>query len=164
MSLPLDVSGLIILHRHIVPPPSNNAFREWRENQHLSIQTFSQTQHAIPHWKKAKSQSFILTAQAWVRMSQWQSFKWKPHQSRMGGKNRAADIYWDAWNKLNPIYFFPTTTEQAKTKDYKQVNENPYSTSVQKIILFWSGTSHMMLMVTSLWNHHMSYPRGLVTK
>ena len=51
-------------------------------------------------------------------------------------KNRAADIYWDAWNKLNPIYFFPTTTEQAKAKDYKQVNENPYSTSVQRIILF----------------------------
>ena len=51
--------------------------------------------HAILRWQMAISQSFALMAQAWVRMSQWPSFKptfkwkvhcqWKWHQSRMGG-------------------------------------------------------------------------------
>ena len=70
-SLPLVVSGLILLHRHIIPPPSNDAFREWKESQHLPTPIFLRTYQAMPHWKKTASQSFALIAQAWVRMSQW---------------------------------------------------------------------------------------------
>ena len=103
-SHPLVVFGRILLRHHTVPPLLDYAFREWRENQHLSTPTFSRVQHAILHWKKAISRSFALIAQAWVRMSQWPSFmliaqsgqawvqmsqlpsfNWKSHQSRMGG-------------------------------------------------------------------------------
>ena len=47
-NLPLVVSGLILLHRHIVPPPSNDVFREWRE-PHLITPIFLRTYHAILH-------------------------------------------------------------------------------------------------------------------
>ena len=87
-SLALVVSGLILLHHHIVPLPSNDAFREWRIPQHLPALICSRTHHAILHWKMATSQSFALMAQAWVRMIQWPLFKWKAHcqwyRSRVG--------------------------------------------------------------------------------
>ena len=94
-SHPLVGFGRILLLHPIVLPRLNYAFQEWRETQHLSTPTFSWIQHAILHWKKATYQSFILMAQALVRLSQWPSFKptfkWKVHyqlpwhQFRMGG-------------------------------------------------------------------------------
>ena len=85
-SHPLVVFVQILLRLHIHPRLSNDAFREWRETEHFPTLIFSQTHHAILHWRKDTSQSFALMAQAWVRTSQWPSSKrqWKPHQSRMG--------------------------------------------------------------------------------
>ena len=92
---PLVVFGRIVLLHHIAPRLSNYAFREWRETRELSIPIFSRTDHAILHWQKATSLSFVLMAQGRVRISQWPLFKpmfkwqvhcqWKWHQSRMGG-------------------------------------------------------------------------------
>ena len=63
-SFPLVVSEQIQLCHHIVLPPSNDAFREWREPLHLSTPIFLQTHHVMLHWKKVTSQSFALMAVA----------------------------------------------------------------------------------------------------
>ena len=40
-------------------------------------------------------------------------------------KNRAKDIYWSAWhNPIRRVYFYPTTMEYAKKKNYLQVNKH----------------------------------------
>ena len=71
-------------------------------------------------------------------------------------KNRAADIFWNAGNNpITTIYFLPkptsTSLEQAKGYDWAQVNKYRISnySSVQRINLFCSGTSQMILMITS---------------
>ena len=81
-SLPLVVSGLTLLPRHIVPPLLNDAFREWRKTQHLPSPIFSQRHHPMLNCEKATSHSFPLTALTWVWMSQWPLFK--DDQSRTG--------------------------------------------------------------------------------
>ena len=152
-SLPLDVSGRILLRRHIVPSPSNSAFRGWRETQDLSTPIFSRTQHAILHWKKAKSRSFVPMAQGGVRMSQWPLFKWKFHQSRMGSISlKIEEGTFIGAQGMTPSRRSIISALQWRTRKRKPICRwtifSNYS-SVQKITLFRSGTSHMMLMVTS---------------
>ena len=72
-------------------------------------------------------------------------------------KNRAADIFWNVGNSpIMTIYFWPkptsTSLEQAKGNNWLQVNKHRISnySSVQRINLFCSGTSQMIVMVTSL--------------
>ena len=66
-------------------------------------------------------------------------------------KNRGRDIYWcTGYDPIRTVYYFHTTMEKAGKEAYMQVNEHSSIVlSVQKIIFFRSGTSHMMLMVTS---------------
>ena len=67
-------------------------------------------------------------------------------------KNQAADIYWGAGhNPIKTVKFYPITMETAK-KVQLLPGERAFSnhSCVQKIILFQSGTSHKMLMLTSL--------------
>ena len=82
-------------------------------------------------------------------------------------KNRTADIYWNAgYNPIkNVVRIRRSSIEGAKECNFAQVNEHRLQLfKVQRIILFWSGTSHMMLMVTSSWHHRMLHPRGLVLR
>ena len=69
-------------------------------------------------------------------------------------KNRASGTYWSAGNKpIKTVYFWPPTIvheADLKKQSFFQVNELSYYSSVQRITLFQSGTSQMMLMVTSL--------------
>jgi hypothetical protein len=69
-------------------------------------------------------------------------------------KNRAADIYWTAdHNPIKMVYLWATTMAEAKNSSYRfaHVSENsPIISSVQKITFLRSGTSHVILMVTSL--------------
>ena len=71
-------------------------------------------------------------------------------------KNRGADLYWRLWAPDDPIgkvHFFPTSLgiAELKTKyDVMQVKEfSPIILVLQRIILFQSGRSHMILIVTS---------------
>ena len=63
-------------------------------------------------------------------------------------KNRAADFYWEAEDD-GELLFYKSTLEIAKQRKPYQVEFSNYS-SVQRIILFESGTSQMTLMVTFL--------------
>ena len=67
-------------------------------------------------------------------------------------KSRAADFYWVALNnRITKVDLYYDTMETAK-KVQLLPGERAFSnySSVQKIILFQSGTSHKMLMLTSL--------------
>ena len=72
-------------------------------------------------------------------------------------KNRAADIYWNAFRLLyngtiRTVYFWPArvTVAEAKANNNLQVNKHsPIVKSAQRIILFRSFTSHLILTVTS---------------
>jgi hypothetical protein len=66
-------------------------------------------------------------------------------------KNRTNDIFWNAGHTpIKNVYFFRFTRERAKKKTWLQVNKHSQIIqSVQRIILFCSGTSQMILMVTS---------------
>jgi hypothetical protein len=65
-------------------------------------------------------------------------------------KGRAANIFWNTmFSPISSIYFWNTTFTIANLKNsiYMQVSEQ--SPIVQKITFLRSGTSHMILMVTS---------------
>ena len=68
-------------------------------------------------------------------------------------KNRAADIYWYGYYMLSdikPVHFLTATMDSAKECTYSQVNSHFNYSSVARIILFRSGTSHKVLTVISL--------------
>ena len=175
-SHPLDVSGWILLLHNIVPYPSNDAFREWRETPHLSTPIFSRAQHAMLYWKKATSQPFALMAQAWVGIIQWPSFKptfklkvhcqWPWHQSRMGGMSL---IKIEQRNFIGPrqltcgsissISLQRRRREHASTCRWTLTPTSPIIFMIK--IFFRSGTSQMILMVISLWHRRILHPRGL---
>ena len=167
----LVVSGLILLRRHLVSPPLNNAFREWREAPHLST-LFSQTQHVIPHCKKnATSHSFPLMAQAW-----WQSpnepmaiVHVKTPDGKYVIKNRAADI--TGRRSIIPSrgsVFGPVQRIMRRNPNTCRWGKDTFLQlfKLSKIIKFYfaSGTSHEMLIVTSPLDHRLLHPRGLVPK
>ena len=63
-------------------------------------------------------------------------------------KNRAKNIFWNAGNNpITTVYFWTYTIDSAKTNTYKQVNNLSNYSSVQRIILFCSGTSQIIIMV-----------------
>ena len=67
-------------------------------------------------------------------------------------KNRAADIFWNAWtNPIRTVYFWSGTMEIATHHDNCDfhVSEHSPIIDVQRINFFQSGKSHMILMVTS---------------
>jgi hypothetical protein len=67
-------------------------------------------------------------------------------------KNRAADIYWYAYGdpmELEDVYYCPYSTEVELQYNFYLVNDSFYNySSVQRITLFHSGTSYMIVMVT----------------
>ena len=64
-------------------------------------------------------------------------------------KNRAKDIYWHSWNNPTRTILFQVFTKMdiAKSNTFNQVNNHSIYSSVRRLNLFRSGTSHMMRMV-----------------
>ena len=80
-------------------------------------------------------------------------------------KSRAADNFW-LWNGYTTSVHFG---QEGASKDSKEIQVNEhyypiYSKGVQRInsLFFKSGTSHLMLMVTSPCHRRMLHPYGLV--
>ena len=70
-------------------------------------------------------------------------------------KNRAANVYWKARgatssSSMMMVYFVPTVNVLAKEPSFLQVNKHsPITLIFKRIILFQSGTLHMIQAVTS---------------
>ena len=126
-SLPLDVSGRILLRRHIVPSPSNSAFRGWRETQDLSTPIFSRTQHAILKLKEGQISIFRTDGPGWSPNEPMALVQVKIPSIPDGKyliKNRGRNIYWcTGYDPITTVYYFRSTMEDAKKETYMQVND-----------------------------------------
>ena len=169
--LPLVVSGLVPLRHHIVSPPLNDAFREWRKPSNCLRRSFCE--HNMRYSIKRRMPHLIPT-HWWPRPESEKnvpSFLWKIYQSQMASTSLKIERWTftgrrsitPCWRSdFCPVQWImgrnPSTCRWASTyifnylKCWKQKN------------LFASGTSHEMLMVTSPLDHRLLHPRGLVPK